>query len=388
MSGRRHAIGGALLLGVMLGWPALARAQAVAGIETKPLATWRFEVSSDGTWYENAYFLGNQVPEDTAWSVNTRARLTRERRFKTGSFSLSAYGGGIYYPEIDGFNQPTYGGMFQLNWRPGRRSTLMLQQSYDRTNTRFLNAVDSAGLPLPTSPTTYATSGFSFEHKLSQYWAFGMDGRFEIRDYDEPALVGSDQVYANASLGRQVGPRSQLYIGYGLTASWYDQVSTRSHQVLIGVLHKPATHGIGTGFELAGGAGYVESTGKSYPSGRAGLTFASRTASLALLYNRDFGQAYGYGRQTIGDEASATLRWGPSRSLSLDVDYHFSYRRDPADPSYTINSGIASGGFSWLIGGGVAFGTRYAWERNVTEGFSEAGGSRVTFSLSYGVDFK
>ena len=157
---------------------------------------------------------------------------------------------------------------------------------------------------------------------------------------------------------------------------------------MIGGRRKPSTHGIGTGFELAGGVGYIASTEKFYPSGRAGLAFAGRHASLALEYHRSFGEAYGYGRQTIGDEASLTFHWTPTRRLSFSVDYRYSYRRDPEDTSYTINSGIFSGGFDWKVGGGVGFGTRYAWERNVTQGLSEAGGSRVTFSLSYGVDFK
>ena len=97
-------------------------------VETKPRSTWRFELSADGTWYENAYFLG-PVGAETSWSTNGRASLSHERRFRTGSFSLSGFGGAIYYPEIDAFNQPTYGGAFDLGWAPSRSTLLTLGQT-------------------------------------------------------------------------------------------------------------------------------------------------------------------------------------------------------------------------------------------------------------------
>jgi hypothetical protein len=142
------------------------------------------------------------------------------------------------------------------------------------------------------------------------------------------------------------------------------------------------------GFELAGGAGYVESTGEYYPSGRFGLSARGRSATLAVAYFRSFGQAYGYGRQMIGDIVSATLTWQPARRLTFNAGYNFGYRRDPADEAYTITAWNALAGFDWQVGGGVAFGARYGWERNETEGFPTVEGGRATAALTYGVDWK
>ena len=382
----------ALVLVLALAAPALASAQApapgqarpAAGAETKPRSTWRFELSADGTWYENAYFLG-PVAADTSWSTNGRATLSHERGFRTGSYKLSGFGGAIYYPEIDDFNQPTYGGAFDLKWNAGRSTLLTLGQSYESSNTRYLSALDAEGLPLPTSGTEYATSRLGLEQRLSKSWQLGIDGKFDVRHFDDALLIDSEQVTAGARLGRQIGRRGLFYLGYVYSSSWFDTGKLRSHQALVGGRRQVER---GVGFELAGGVGYVESTEKFYPSGRAGLSATGRRATLALLYERDFGQAYGYGRQMIGDLASAIFTWTPKQRLSVNAGYNFGYRRDPADESYTVVSGIASAGFNWKVGGGVDFGALYAWERNETEGLPVLEGGRATATLKYGVDWR
>jgi hypothetical protein len=377
------------LLGLALAVPAFARAQEL----TKPSSTsganprssiWRFELSAQGTWYENAYFLGPAVA-DTAWSTDGRATLSHERSFKAGSYRFSAFGGALYYPEIDSLNQPTYGGAFDLNWNASRSTKLTLGQHYERSNTRHLSGLDAEGLPLPTSGVEFATSTLGLEQRLSRYWQLAIDGKFDVRYFEDDALVDGKQVLGVAQLGRQLGKRGLFFLSYGYSSAWFGTGKLRAHQALVGG-RKQAERGVG--FELSGGVGYVESTAKLYPAGRVGLTATGRRATLALLYNRDFGQAFGYGRQMISDVASATLSWTPSQRLSFDASYNFGYRRDPADEDYTVVSGIASLGFRWKVVGGMGFGAQYAWERNETEGFPVVEGGRATASLTYGVDWK
>jgi hypothetical protein len=356
-------------------------APQAASVEPGPRSTWRFQLYADGTWYENAYFLGPTASE-TAWSTNGRATLGYERRFRTGTFSLAGYGGGIYYPDVDEFNQPIYGGTFGLAWTPSRRTVLKLGQDYNRSNTRQFGTLDVEGLPLPTSGVEYATSTLGYEQRLSRRWQLAVDGTFEARRYEDEGLADGDQVLADVRLGPQVGRQGLLYLGYGYVSAWFDTGTFRAHQVLIGG-HKKTEKGVG--FELAGGVAYVESAGEYYPAGRAGLTAVGRRARLALLYNRDFGQAYGYGRQMVSDIASATFTWTPTRRLSFDAGYNAGYRRDPLDDAFTIRSGVASGGFTWDVGGGVDFGARYSWERNETEGFPAVEGGRAMATLSYEV---
>jgi len=375
--GRMAAAGLALLA------PKAALAQAKAGLDTTPPSTWRFQLSADGTWYENAYFLGTGVT--TAWSTSGQATLSHERRFRNGSFSLSGFGGAIYYPQIDNFNQPTYGGSLGLTSAPSRRTQLRLGQSYQRSNTRYLTGPDAQGLPLPTSAFDDATSSAGLVQGLSQRFQLSVDGQFVWRRYDDEQLRGGEQLDLTAQLARLLGRRGALYLGYGYTTSWLDSGQTRSHTMVLGGRRKTER---GVGFELAGGTGYVESTGQFYPTGRAGLTASGRRSSLSLLYYRDFGQAFGYGRQTIGDLASASLNWTPVRRLNLNAGYNFGYRRDPVDESYTIRSHVASAGVGWDIGKGLSFGARYSWERSETQGEPVLDGGRASATLSYGVDWK
>lgn len=377
----RDALRGAVVAGAVLA-PSPLLAQAAAGIKTAPPSVWHFGLSATGDWYENAYFTSLA---DTQWSTTGQATLSHERRFRTGTFSLSGFGGAIYYPQVNDFNQPIYGGSLGLTWSTSQRTKLNLGQSFQRTSTRYLNPVAVEGLPLPTTSVDNATSTLGLVHHLSSRWQLGLDGSFIYYHYDNAQLVGGQELTAQAQLSHHVGPNGSFYAGYGFTSSWIQGRTQRAHEALLGGRKRPER---GVGFELAGGAGYVESTGAFYPSGRAGLSATGRHSSLELLYYRDFGQAFGYGRQMIGDIASATLGWTPARRLSFNAGYNFGYRRDPADESYTVVSSIASAGFNWTLGGGVGFAARYGWERNETKGQPVIEGGRASATLSYGVDWR
>jgi hypothetical protein len=348
-----------------------------------PPSSWRFSLSADGSWYENARFVG-PVLENSAWSTHGQASLTHERRFRDGKFDISAFGGAIYYPEIDALNQPTYGGALGLNWSPSRRSRFTVDLSYEQTNTRYLEPVDVEGLPLPTSLADYIRAKLGWEQQLSRFWLLAVEGSYLNRSYDDPLLLDSDQVYGTLSLGHQLGRRGLFYFGYVYSSAWFELGKERSHQALVGGRHSVER---GLGFELAGGVGYVESTESFYPAGRAGLYAVGRKTRLDLVYYRDFGQAYGYGRQMIGDMASATFSWTAVRRLTFNAAYNYSYRRDPSEETYSIESGVASAGFGWDIGGGFAFSGHYAWERNETAGFPAFEGGSVHATLTYGVSW-
>jgi hypothetical protein len=379
----RDALRCGLVVGLILLAPSLATAQAAAGVDTKPPPTWSFGLSAEGSWYENPYFTS--APALSSWSTSAQATLSHRRRFRTGSFTLSGFGGALYYPEIDDLTQPTYGGALGLVWAPSPRTRFQLGQTYQRSNTRNLRALDIEGLPVPTSSLDNAATTLGFQQQLSKYWEFGVSGSFTWRRYDDERLTGGEQAYGSLQLGRMIGKRSSLYVSYGYSSSWFDEGKARSHQALLG-LRRQVDRGVS--LELAGGVGYVESTALWYPSARASLAARGRRSSLTLGYYRDFGQAFGYGRQMIGDLASASLGWTPARKLSLNAGYNFGYRRDPADEAYTVRSHVASAGFGLEIVKGLSFGGSYSWERNETEGAPVVEGQRAAASLSYGVDWR
>ncbi len=343
---------------------------------------WRLQVTADGTWYDNPYFLAADSP--ATWSTSGRASLGLEQSFGRGSVSLSSYGGTIYYPKIDSFNQATYGGSFNLDWAPSRRTQVQLGQTYDRSNTRSLAQLDFEGLPLPTSGFDTARTSASLTHAFSQRWQIGLRAAFTWREYDDVALIGGEQLYLTAELARRFGKHGAAYLSYGHSSSWLGGIDERAHQALVGLRHQ-TQH---SGFDAAAGAAYLENVAKWYPAGHAGFTASGRKASLALRYSRDFGLAFGYGRQMIADLVSATLGYQPARRLELSAAYNYGYRRDPAVTSYRVRSQIASAGLGWGITRDLHFATRYYRERNDTQGFPVVDANRVTASLSYGVSWR
>jgi len=369
------------ILGLALVTP--VRAQQAIESDALPPSSWRLGLSVDGSWYQNLSFV-TVDQRASAWSTSGHARLTNTRRFRTGTLALSGFGGMLYYPEADDFSQPTYGGSLNLGVA-SRHTQFTLGQVYSRSNTRTLWELDAEGLPLRTSDVENATTNLGLRHQLSQHWQFNMGGGFTWRSYGDERLIGGEQLSGSASLGHTFGRASSIFLAYGLTASWFDTGVTRAHQGMLGV-RKGVDKGVS--LELAGGASYLESTETFYPAGHALLSVAGRRASFTLAYSRDFGHAFGYGRQMIGDLATARLAWTATRKLSLNAGYNFGYRRDVNDETYTIQSHIASAGFGWSIVKGLSFSGSYAWQRNVTRRVATVEGQRATVSLSYGIDWR
>jgi hypothetical protein len=362
--------------------------------ELPPIATsrgtrpenWHFTVSGSGSWYENAGFTG-PVLASTSWSTEGRATLSHDHRFRSGNFSISGFGGAIYYPEIDALSQPTYGGSLSLTLSPGRRqnTTVRVSQRYELTSTRYLRPADSEGVPLPTSQAEYATTAVGLEQRLGQSWQLALDAGYQYRSYDDVLLQDGQQVDGAVRLGHRVSRHGLMYLGYRYDASWFEENKERGHELLLGGVRAVRQ---GFGFELAAGVGYVESTQEYFPSARAGINATGRHARMALLYYRDFGQAYGYGRQTVGDVVAGVLSWSPADRLSISVQYDYGYRRDPKNEDYTIESQIASAGLGWRLPGGVGFTLSYGWERNETTGLPRLEGNRASATLSYGVGWR
>jgi hypothetical protein len=363
--------------------PARAAAQTAAGLSGPP-SMWHFQIGATGTWYENPRFVAMETAPST-WSTQGRLTLSREERFRTGTFSISGHGGRLYYPELEGLDQWTYGGALGLDVAPSRSTSLTLSQTYDRSNTRSLPSLDLEGLPVPTTGVDTASSGLAFAKQLSRRTQLEVNGAFTWRRYDSSSIVGGEQLHAGAQLVRLVGRDGGVYLGYALSNSWVQGRNDRVHIANVGVRKQPER---GVGIELSGGAAYIERLDEYYPTGSAALTASGRKASLAVRYQREFGLAFGYGRQTIADLAQATLGWTPAERLTFRLGYSYGYRRDPEDDAFRVRSQVASGGFSWRVVDGLAFDAGYAWEENRTEGLDAVKGSRATASLSYGVDWR
>ncbi len=370
--------------GIVVLAPAAVVAQEApaTNVVTTPAPRWRFQVTADGTWYENPYFTA--ADSAATWSTSGRASLGLQQSFSRGSVSLTGYGGTIYYPEINSFNQATYGGAFGLDWAPSRRTQVQIGQTFDRSNTRSLSSLDTEGLPLPTSGIDTASTNIGLTHGLSQVWQFGLKGAFTWRQYDSDALIGGEQLYGTAELARHIGKRGAVYVSYGYSSSWFSGLDERAHQVLLGLRHQTQHSGV----NAAGGVAYLENVGRWYPAGHTGFTTSGRRASFTLRYSRDFGLAFGYGREMIADLVSATLGYRPARRLDLTAAYNYGYRRDPVVTSYRIRSQIANTGLGWGITRDLSLAAHYYWERNETEGFPVVDDSRVMVSLSYGVTWQ
>ncbi len=270
-----------------------------------------------------------------------------------------------------------------------RRSRLTLGQTYSRSNTRYLRETDPEGLPLPTSAVSNAVSSVGLSRELAQRWQLSLNGSYTVRRYDNAAAHrgrAARRRRSNQPFDRSRDERVPVVRLRRKLVRRRPEPEVRSESIRDSWACRRRIRDRFS-VELAGGAAYLESTGSFYPSGRASLTASGRKASFSAYYARDFGQAFGYGTQMIGDLAGASASWLPVRRVTFNARYNFGYRRDPADESYYVRSHIASVGLGWEVGGGVSFGASYSRERNETQGRRVVEGSRASVSLSYGVNW-
>lgn len=379
MIAQRETVGRWISAGLAVIAPPAMAQEAPAPAALPP---WRLQLSLDGSWFTaSSATAGGEEP---AWSTNARAVLTREGRFDRGAFSLGGYGGVFYYPQAAGSSQATYGASAGLDWAPTPRTQVRVAQDYDRSNTLQLRALDAESVPLPASGLDTATSRFDLTQALSRRWQLGVDGSFTWRRFDEPALVGGADLFGSAQLARRVGRHDHAYVAYGYSSAWFEQTRAGTHVFLAGAQRRKDK---GVSLELGGGAGYVESVARWYPAGRAGLTARARRTSLALSYNRYFGQTFGYGRESISDILAATVGWAARRRVSLSAGYSFGRYRDPAG-GHAIESHLASAGLGWEITRDLGFTASCSWERNDSRGLDVVDRSRVAAGLSYGRRWK
>ena len=241
---------------------------------------------------------------------------------------------------------------------------------------------------MPTSSVSNAVSSVGLTRELAKRWQLSLNGSYTVRRYDNELLTGGEQLGAGAQISHSIGRETNVYLSYGYGASWFDDgLGQGPQRVASGPPGRPQEDKTGSASSWQEGRHISRTRESVYPAGRAGLTVSGRKASFSAYYSRDFGQAFGYGTQMIGDLAGASVSWLPVRRVTLSARYNFGYRRDPADESYYVRSHIASVGMGWQVGGGVSFGASYSRDRNETQGRRVVEGSRASVSLSYGVNW-
>ena len=170
-------------------------------------------------------------------------------------------------------------------------------------------------MPLPTTGVYYLTSSAGLSHSLSQSWQASISSRYGWRRYDNRSLVDGRDLGVGAQLGHSLGRSGSVFTSYEFVNNWYADAQSQAHEVLLGGRHQPKR---GLSFEIAGGAAYLLPAEVWYPAGSAQHQRAavSRT-SMALAYQRDFGQLYGYGRQTVARHRQRVGGVDAGRALRL-----------------------------------------------------------------------
>ena len=244
--------------------------------------------------------LPRDGPERAAWST-TRPGLARARAELPPRVRLVERLRRLHLLPGDRHLQP---GHLRRELRPraGRlrpRTQFQVGQTYDRSNTRALRSLDPEGLPLPTSGHRHCGDERPTHPGPLAELAARPDGAFHVEAVRRRGPRRGRAALRRAELARELGKHGTAYLGYGYSSAWYPDSEAATTRV-----HRPSSASGTEGARGASSSGAASPTSRAWGGGtrRGTRRFRApgRRTAFALRYNRDFGQAFGYGRQMIG----------------------------------------------------------------------------------------
>lgn len=343
---RAGPVGGAVVLTLALA--SASSGQEPATPDAAPRTPrWILSVLTYGGWEDNPRFV--PVGPQESGVGEARASLSYSRRRPRGELSLSAEGAYEAFREASDLDNLSYSEAASGSIRATPRTTLGFSQSYSSTYVREATSLTETGLLFPSSLVRRFGGGVAIGQKLSARTSLSLSAKYERLDFEAPLLVDGSALTGNLSLGRQIGARSSVELGYAPYQSTTGGEEFVSHSVFLRWSRRLGRRGSLT--LDAGAVQYpVVDEGKRY-GGQGGITVSarSRRTSFDLRLGRQIDQAFGLGTNRIADVASLSLEQAMGRRVSFTLVYAFGRTRDLSNEDVQFDSHHASGGLRFTL---------------------------------------
>jgi hypothetical protein len=353
---------------------------------------WALRLRAQESYDSNAKFA---TSETGSFEDQVGAGLSLRLYSRRGELGLAADGWGRRYHSVEGEDGFNYSGGLSGKYRFTQKVEGRIQGLFSDNVTRYDRQLTDAGLQLPLtrSRTMDGNGGLTF--KLSTNTSLVAEGRYEQAEFDDPTLVDGSQGTASASLARSVNSTDRISLNYSYRNIRRNDLTlgdtTRQvHDAFLGwgrTLRRRLTA------ELTGGASYrptvgdIESRFDFY--GSAMLTYLLQHGSIQARYSHTLGEAYGLGRERIGDVLSAGVTRRLGRHFDGSVGGIFGYSQDPQDPGFRYRTQTATAGLGILLSRDLRLIASYNVSRSRERVDSPTLLSQFgSLSLAYGVEWQ
>lgn len=210
-------------------------------------------------------------------------------------------------------------GVLESRYRPARRVTLTLADTYLRSVETNLVSASGIATGRARSWSNAATPGAAWE--LDPRWTLRLTGAYTAERFDRPDLVDSDIYRLTPAVERKLSERLTASAGYeaGYLAVRREP-GLLTHTALLGVVYRLGPTLAGS---LRAGPTVERREGgrdRVAPTVRADLRQAFRLGVASLAYERSLGTAGGLGGSTDVDMVTGLLRLdGLAKGLSVEL---------------------------------------------------------------------
>jgi hypothetical protein len=363
-------------------------------VPDRPASLWTVSVDLESHYDSNLRFTANELE---TLSERLTLGITHAKRSGRGTMALNANTWGSVYHEESELNSLNFSGATRGTYAFAPRTRFRGGLSVASTYSPESAILAGEGLILPLSRAFIISSTGGLVQRLGSRTSAGIDARFDRVRFSEtedglPGPPGGELILLSGSLAPQVSPHDSLFLGYefqrsdtGSSANGDSQSLSLGWSRIIGTRFTANASAGATRFKLLGSRS--AEPGWAVRSS-AGFTARFRRSNLTARYDRGIDQAWGFGRDRLGDIVTASYGVTASRRVRFNLLGTYGLTRDPIDPLFRFITQAAAAQMAIAITRRLELSTAYTFRRNSADGEEDVVGHAVGVSLGYSREWR
>jgi hypothetical protein len=363
-------------------------------VPDRPASLWTVSVDLESHYDSNLRFTANEIE-----TVSERLvlGLTHAKRSGRGTMALNANTWGSVYHGESELNSVNFSGATRGTYafapRTRFRGGLTVASTYSPESAVLVGE----GLIVPLSRAFIISSTGGLVQQVGSRTSAAIDARFDrVRfseiEGDQPGPPGGELILLSAALAPRISPHDSLSLGYefqrsdtGSSANGDSQSVSLGWSRIIGTRFTANASAGATRFKLLGSRS--AEPGWAVRSS-AGLSARFRRSSLTARYDRGIDQAWGFGRDRLGDIVTASYGLTASRKVRFNLMGTYGLTRDPIDPLFRFITQSAGAQMAIAITRRLELSTAYTFRRNSADREEDIIGHAVGVSLGYSREWR
>jgi len=319
---------------VSVATPSTMHAQVPAPPAAGPQQWTGLTLSLDESWQTNPRFLASG---SSSFVHRISADLSHSWTTPRLQVSLQGLGYGQLYSSFPNLNRFSYSGGADGLYLFSPSTALTVKEFYSSTYYESVPNTPTSGLPLPLVVTRSNSTTVSLSHKLSPETTVTPHFRYYEVSFSATGFTGGDMVIAGTDVRHAFGSKDGLLFLYDYQRSSAGALQRDANTAAAGWDHLFSTQVSGNA--LVGVSRYSGTGGNlTLPYADAGLSAKLQSTNFGIRYQHTVSQAFGLGRDRVGNYVFGTIGWRANRSLTVAASGGYGTNYDPLAPTFRFNT--------------------------------------------------